>query len=89
MNMHPVFARILQAHGAPQPRPYWADQQRIQVDAKLTDAQRVAAIEGLLDKADGEAISLTFRMDADLRCILVKQLADLRDALRRTQEAGQ
>ena len=44
------------------------------------------SIHGL---ADGEAISLTFRMDADLRAILVKQLADLRDALRRTQEARQ
>ena len=82
MTLHPIFARILSAHGAPPPRPYWADQERPQVG--LTDAQRIAAIEGLLEKQDGEAISLTFRMDADLRALLVKQLADLRHALCRT-----
>ncbi len=89
MNLHPIFARILEAHGAPPPRPFYADQSRIHVDSRITDAQRVVAIEGMLEKADGEAISLTFRMDADLRAILVKQLAELRDALRRTQEARQ
>jgi hypothetical protein len=75
------------AKAAPAPRPFYADQERVQVG--LTDAQRVAALEGLLSKADGEAISLTFRMDADLRGILVGQLAQLRDALRATQERGQ
>lgn len=87
MTLHPIFARILSAHNAPAPRPFYADQERVQVG--LTDAQRVAALEGLLSKADGEAVSLTFRMDADLRGILVEQLAKLRDALRRTQEGGQ
>ncbi len=89
MNLHPIFARILEAHRAPAPRPYWADQQRIHVDSRITDAQRVVAIEGMLAKADGEAISLTFRMDADLRSILVGQLAQLRDALRATAEGRQ
>lgn len=84
MTLHPVFARILSAHGAPAPRPFYADQERVQVG--LTDAQRVAAIEGILAKPDGEAISLTFRMDAELRTILVGQLAQLRDALRATQQ---
>lgn len=88
-NLHPIFARILSSHGAPAPRPYWADQQRIHVDARITDAQRIAAIEGMLSKADGEAISLTFQMDADLRSILVGQLAQLRDALRATAEGRQ
>lgn len=83
MTLHPTFAGILAAHGARKPAPYQP------VECGLTDAQRVVAIEGLLSKADGEAISLTFRMDADLRAILVRQLAGLRDALRRTQEARQ
>ena len=87
MTLHPIFARMVGAKAAPAPRPFYADQERVQVG--LTDAQRVAALEGLLSKADGEAVSLTFRMDADLRGILVEQLAKLRDALRATQERGQ
>ena len=76
--LHPTFAGILAAHNAPKPTPYQP------TDCGLTDAQRVDAIEGMLAKADGEELSLTFRMDADLRAILVEQLAKLRDALRAT-----